>query len=97
MGEHIYDRYLQLVEEARQKSPDEGGRLDKLTSKSELTYAMVVYLLGVGRFVCEPVLDYYMDFCRLFRDCFADHGQEVYDICFKPKEQQEHREREHHR
>lgn len=58
---------MEIVQLNKQKEKDEEFRIDRLGYRSQLEYAMVVYLLGAGRFVGEEIMEYYMDFCKMFK------------------------------
>jgi len=54
-----------------------------LDKTSSIENVFVAYLLGVGQFVSDTLHQYYAHFARLFRNCFRDCSQEIYDFCFK--------------
>ena len=58
----------------------------KLTSSTDLETVLVVYLLGVGRFVSNGMMQYYENFANAFVNCFCTHGAEVWhSICSQNK------------
>lgn len=50
-----------------------------LIDKSALDTVLAVYLLAVGQYVSEVLLKYYNTFCRLFRNCFYDHLEDIFE------------------
>lgn len=47
---------------------------------------MVAFLYGVGEHVNEKLYEHYLLFAKLVRNCFYEHGEEVYRACFTNKE-----------
>lgn len=73
VGKDIYEAYTTLMKASSLV-------LDKTSS---LEHVLAVYLLGAGQFVSEPLFYFYTHFARMFRNCFRDCAQEIYDFCFK--------------
>ena len=41
---------------------------------------LIVYLMGVGQFVSEPLMKYYNIFAKFFRRCFLDHLTDIVEV-----------------
>ena len=51
-----------------------------LYKKSSLDTVLSVYLFNAGEYVSDAFYEIYLKFARLFRNCYYDHGQEIFDI-----------------
>lgn len=72
----IYDCYNSLMK----------NQSFELTKNSSPDLVLTIYLLNVGEYVNEKLYDHFLFFAKILRNCYFEHGEEVYRMCFSQKE-----------
>lgn len=52
-------------------------------TESSLETIFALYLLNIGQYVSEYLFHHYLSFTKQFRSCYYEHGQDVFENCFK--------------